>query len=136
METYTIKEVSELFDMPASTLRYYEEMGMLTQVGRTPSGQRIYTDEHIGRLKAICCFKRAGLTVTDICKYFQLEDDQFTNIDEILLLLAKNKTQMETKLKQLSADLVHINEKLTYYEAIKRAILNHEKLPSWKDYMD
>lgn len=47
MKTYTIKEISQMFYLPSSTLRYYEEMGLLTDVGRTVSGQRIYTDEHV-----------------------------------------------------------------------------------------
>lgn len=136
MKTYTIKEVSDLFQLPASTLRYYEDRGLLTQVSRTTSGQRFYTEEHIGRLKAICCFKRAGITVADIHKYFLLEDDKFTNIDDILLILTKNKTQMENKMKQLSEAVIHIDEKLAYYEAIKSAIEEGRELPSWKDYMD
>lgn len=136
MKTYTIKEVSELFQLPASTLRYYEDMGLLTQVQRTASGKRLYTEDHIGRIKAICCFKRAGVTIPDINKYFLLEDDKFTNIDDILLLLAKNKTHMENKLEQLSKDLTHINEKIAYYEAIKKAIEENRELPSWRDFMD
>lgn len=136
MKTYTIKEISALFQLPASTLRYYEDMGILPDVERTASGQRIYTDDHIGRLKAICCFKRAGVTIPDIKKYFVLEDDKFTYIDDILTLLQKNKTSMEEKLEQLSADLVHINEKLAYYGAIKKAIEENRELPSWRDYMD
>ena len=29
MDTYTIKEVSEMFHLPSSTLRYYEDLGIL-----------------------------------------------------------------------------------------------------------
>ncbi|MDO5799324.1 MAG: MerR family DNA-binding transcriptional regulator [Eubacteriales bacterium] len=29
MHTYTIREISELFSLPASTLRYYESEGLL-----------------------------------------------------------------------------------------------------------
>lgn len=31
MDTYTIKEVSEMFHLPSSTLRYYEDLGILTK---------------------------------------------------------------------------------------------------------
>ena len=40
MDTYTIKEVSEMFHLPSSTLRYYEDLGILTNVERSKSGQR------------------------------------------------------------------------------------------------
>lgn len=45
MKTYTIKEISQMFHFPPSTLRYYEEVGLLTDMERTVSGQRIYTDK-------------------------------------------------------------------------------------------
>lgn len=37
---YTIREVSKIFDLPVSTLRYYEDEGILTHVGRSASNQR------------------------------------------------------------------------------------------------
>ena len=58
MKTYTIRELSEMFDLPASTLRYYESEGLLPEVPKSPSGQRIYNNEHIERLKCINCFNR------------------------------------------------------------------------------
>ena len=42
-------EISELFSLPASTLRYYESEGLLPNVEKSSSGQRIYTEEHIER---------------------------------------------------------------------------------------
>ena len=33
--------------LPASTLRYYEEIGLLTDVIHTESKKRIYTQQHI-----------------------------------------------------------------------------------------
>ena len=52
MQTYTIREISRLFSLPLSTLRYYEEEGLLTNVQKSASGQRIYTQEHIDLLQA------------------------------------------------------------------------------------
>ena len=45
-QTYTIREMSERFGLPASTLRYYEEIGLLTDVIHTESKKRIYTQQH------------------------------------------------------------------------------------------
>ena len=36
-QTYTIREMSERFGLPASTLRYYEEIGLLMDVINTES---------------------------------------------------------------------------------------------------
>mgnify|MGYP000828866450 CR=1 FL=1 len=63
-QTYTIREMSERFGLPASTLRYYEEIGLLTDVIHTESKKRIYTQQHIDCMTAILCFKRTGLPVS------------------------------------------------------------------------
>lgn len=40
--SYTIRQVATQFHMQPSTLRYYEDQGLLTNVERTETGQRIY----------------------------------------------------------------------------------------------
>ena len=59
-----------------STLRYYEEEGLLTNVQKSASGQRIYTQEHIDRLHCINCFKRTGMTLAQLKKLFEYETDE------------------------------------------------------------
>ena len=66
MVSYTIRQVATRFHMQPSTLRYYEDQGLLTNVERTETGQRIYEDCHIARLRAICCFKNAGMPIDDL----------------------------------------------------------------------
>lgn len=73
MKTYTIRELSEMFDLPASTLRYYESEGLLPEVSKSPFGQRIYNTEHIERLKCINCFKRTGMTISQLRKFFYMK---------------------------------------------------------------
>ena len=92
MKEYTIRELSEMFGLPASTIRYYEDEGILTNVGRTPSGQRIFTDGHVNRLRTICCFKNTGMTIAELRQFFSYEADEPAHLDDILMLLRKRKT--------------------------------------------
>ena len=87
MKEYTIRELSEMFGLPASTIRYYEDEGILTNVGRTPSGQRIFTDGHVNRLRTICCFKNTGMTIAELKQFFAYEADEPAHLDDILTLL-------------------------------------------------
>ena len=77
--SYTIRQVATQFHMQPSTLRYYEDQGLLTNVERTETGQRIYEDCHIDRLRAICCFKNAGMTIDDLKKFFVYESYEPAN---------------------------------------------------------
>lgn len=65
-----------MFGLPASTLRYYEEIGLLPAVEKTKANQRIYTEEHIGRLGAIRCFKETGMSMAKLLEFFTYEEEE------------------------------------------------------------
>ncbi|MDO5424422.1 MAG: MerR family transcriptional regulator [Eubacteriales bacterium] len=136
MKTYTIKEVSKMFNLPASTLRYYEDMGILTNVGRTESGQRIYTDGHINRLRTICCFKGTGMSIAKLQTFFSYEEKETGCVDAILDLLNEQKAEVTAQIEKMQKDLKHVERKLHYYSDIKTAQEAGTPLPDWADYRD
>ena len=133
MHTYTIREMSELFSLPASTLRYYESEGLLPLVEKNSSGQRIYTKEHIDRLQCINCFKRTGMTIPQLRKFFIYEADEAAHIDKIISLLKDQEQIVNEKLIQLQKDSAHVHHKVEYYSEIKHALENNLPLPVWVD---
>ena len=62
---YTITDLSKRFDLPASTIRYHEKIGLIENVEHVNS-RRFYDDSHIDRLNAIECFKKALLPLDEI----------------------------------------------------------------------
>lgn len=133
---YSIREISEMFDLPASTLRYYEELGLLPEVERNKAGQRVYTKAHIDRLRAICCFKNTGLSIAGIAEFFRYEADVPGNIDEILALLEEHEQGLKMRIRSLQKDLLHIQQKVHYYSGIKDAIQENQPWPRWCDYLE
>ena len=51
MKNYTIREISEMFGLPSSTLRYYESEGLLPEVPKSSSRQAAHIDKIISLLK-------------------------------------------------------------------------------------
>ena len=49
---YTIGQVSEMFDLPVSTLRYYDKEGLFPELNRT-SGIRQFSENEIEALRVI-----------------------------------------------------------------------------------
>lgn len=134
MKTYTIKEVSELFNIPNSTIRYYEEIGLLRKVERNYTGKRIFLENHINRLKAISCFKNTGMSLEKIKQFFDFEDDEYNKIDDIISLLSTQEKKVVEDLERLKKDYNHIKKKILYYSDVKKSIINKQVLPQWKDY--
>ena len=48
-----IGEVAERTGLSLRTIRYYEEMGLVTPSGRSPGGFRLYTDDDVARFTVI-----------------------------------------------------------------------------------
>ena len=136
MEAYTISQISEMFQLPVSTIRYYEETGILTNIDRTSTGKRIFTEQHVNRLKTICCFKNTGMTIAQLKMFFTFESSEFEHIDDILSLLNGRKESVSQQIKQLQTDYAHVLRKLRYYEDIKNNLSQNLPLPQWEDYKD
>ena len=49
----TIAEVSKKYDITPDTLRYYERVGLLTNVPRNPNGIRNYDEQACKRIEKI-----------------------------------------------------------------------------------
>ncbi len=52
-ETYTIGRLAERAEVPTSTVRYYEQRGLLKPEGRTSSNYRLYGPESLKRLRFV-----------------------------------------------------------------------------------
>ena len=54
--TYTIKEAAALTGLPASTLRYYESIGVIAPVNRGESSKhRVYTEQDLDQVLGVAC---------------------------------------------------------------------------------
>lgn len=134
MKEYTIKEISEMFHMPSSTIRYYEGVGILTNVARNKNGQRIYTEDHVNRLKTICCFKDTGMSIAELQAFFTYEANEAIHIVDILDLLNHREILVLEQMEQLAKAQAQVLRKIHYYQDIQTAMTKHRPLPKWDNY--
>jgi MerR family mercuric resistance operon transcriptional regulator len=57
------------------TIRYYEKTGMLPDPPRTGAGYRVYSADHVARLRFILRARELGFSMEDIRGLLGLEDD-------------------------------------------------------------
>ena len=132
-QTYTIRDLSQKYNLPASTLRYYEDMGLLTNVIHTEKGARIYTQEHIERLEGILCFKGTGLPIAKIQEYYRYETNIEAHIEEIVTMMQEQEQGILKQMEDLQSGLDHIRQKIYYYNLVKDARDKGEKIPTWAE---
>lgn len=111
----TIAKVSEITGLSADTLRYYEKLGLLSDVQRKSSGIRDYTDENISRINFIKCIRSTGMSLEDIAEYVRLYEEGDSTVPNRLDLLLNQKEKLDKKLDALNETRVWIEKKINLY---------------------
>jgi DNA-binding transcriptional MerR regulator len=93
-----IAEVVRRSGVPASTLRYYEEKGLVTSIGRHGL-RRLFAASVLERLAIISMGRSAGLSLDEIAQMFA--PDGKLQIDR--KLLASKADELDTTIRKLTA---------------------------------
>lgn len=67
---YTIGQISEMFRIPISTLRYYDKEGLFPELKRS-GGVRRFGEKEIEALRVIECLKKSGLEIREIKTFME-----------------------------------------------------------------
>ena len=116
MDTLTIKEVSEKYDISQDTLRYYERVGMIPPVTRTASGIRDYQEEDLGWVELAKCMRSAGLPVEAMIEYVRLVQEGDSTLAARLQLLTDQKELLLEQKNKIDTTLKRLNYKISRYE--------------------
>lgn len=116
-ESYTISELASELDISPSSIRFYEEKGLLSPQ-RSSGNQRIYTNRERVRLKLILRGKRFGASLDEIAEMIGMDDADFNErkqIETSLYYLEKKSAELENHKKELrlfEKDLADLRKKL------------------------
>lgn len=112
---YTIGEVSKMFNLPVSTLRYYDKEGLFPNLKRT-SGIRRFSSTEIDALHVIECLKSTGMEIKNIKLFMQWCEEGPTTYEKRRELFETRKEVLEKELKELQKNMAMIKFKCWYYE--------------------
>lgn len=112
---YTIGEVSKLFNLPISTLRYYDKQGLFPKLKRE-NGIRSFSSQELETLRVIECLKKSGLSIKEIKQFMQwcTEGSSTYPIRHEFFLQQKESVIKEIAELQQTLDLILY--KCWYYE--------------------
>lgn len=112
---HTIGEVSRMFDIPVSTLRYYDKEGLFPGM-RRDSGIRKFSEQEIDALRVIDCLKKSGLEIKDIKRFMEWCVEGSSTYPERLALFRRQKQCVEEELSRLQQVMAMLRFKCWYYE--------------------
>jgi len=110
-----IKEVSDKYDITARTLRYYEDMGLLTSTRNEDYAYRMYDTAAIKRLEQILILRKLNISIKDIQRIFN--DAGSSVVLEVLSKKAQNiddEVALLHELKDIVMDFIGEIERMNF----------------------
>ncbi len=101
-EALTIGQVAARTGLSADTLRYYERLGLIGPVARTPSGRRRYGARDLSRLRFIRRAQQMGFSLAEIGQLLQMRDDPQHARPQVRRLTAAKLAEVEARLTELT----------------------------------
>ena len=111
---YTIGQISEMFNIPISTLRYYDKEGLFPEMERK-SGIRRFSEKEVEALRVIECLKISGLEIKDIKQFMEWCTEGPSTYPKRKELFEKRKEAVEEELKQIQKTMDMLKYKCWYY---------------------
>ena len=112
---YTIGQVSEMFHLPISTLRYYDKEGFFPNLERK-GNIRYFSDNELEAIRVIECLKRSGLEIKDIKQFFEWVTEGSSSYIKRKELFEHRKAAVKEEIKQLEKTLAMLEFKCWYYD--------------------
>lgn len=124
----TIKEVGEKFGISQDTLRYYERVGLIPPVTRTPSGNRDYQESDLGWVENAVCMRNAGVPIEALIEYVKLYQMGDTTFEARRQLLQEQYDALREQKEQIEATMKRLACKVSRYEkAVQTGVLSWDK---------
>ena len=112
---YSIGEISKMFQLPISTLRYYDKEGLFPHLKRV-NGVRQFSESEIETLRVIDCLKKSGLEIKEIKEYMSLCSLGNTTLKQRKEIFEKQKEEVLQEMEKLQKVLSMLNYKCWYYD--------------------
>ncbi len=105
---YTIGQLAKEANVPTSTVRYYERVGLLQPDGRSSGNYRVYGPAALKRLRFIRAAQATGFTLDDVTDLLSFRDGRTAPCKEVQTLIEERLADTEQRL----ADLDHVQSVL------------------------
>lgn len=116
---HSIREASMISGLPESTLRYYEQIGIIDPIARDPSsGHRVYSDKDIESLTTIACLAATGMPLESMREYLKNRFDGPEGARRQIELLDAQSLRLAAKAEALRIQQAYVSLKSLYWRAI------------------
>jgi DNA-binding transcriptional MerR regulator len=114
---HTPRQAADDSGFSLDTLRYYERIGLLPAIRRTPAGRRTFTDTDLKWLGLLRCLRDTGMPISEMLRFVQLLRDGDATVPERIAVLDSHQRRVRDRITRLEHHLGQLDAKLAHYRA-------------------
>ena len=93
-----IGELAAELETTPKTIRFYEQLGLLSAPDRTLAGYRVYDEPAVARARLVLGLRRIGLSIEEVRALIQPDGSGTTRRQRLLAVLSEKLRQMDVAL--------------------------------------
>ena len=99
--TMTIGEAATRSGVPAKTIRYYEEIGLIGEASRNSNLYRSYADADVAMLRFVGRARRLGFSIEELKSLIALYRDRSRSSRDVKALAEQHLVEVEHRIREL-----------------------------------
>jgi DNA-binding transcriptional MerR regulator len=110
-----VAEFSKRVGLSPHTIRYYDKIGLLSQVHRRPNGHRVFSEKDIKWIEFVQRLKETGMSLEHILSYATLREQGDTTLLARREILIDHSKALKTSIAAQLLHLERLNDKIDLY---------------------
>jgi len=115
---FTVKQVSEMMDVSAHTLRFYDKMGLFPGLKRSDNQIRVFAEEDLHWVYIVVCMRKTGMSLSDIKSYIDLCKVGDKTIEQRYHIILEQKEKAELLVQEMEMRVEQLERKAQYYRKL------------------
>lgn len=123
MESHlTIDEVAKRTGLTAYTLRYYERIGLIAQIGRASGGQRRYAASDMAWIEFLLRLRTTNMPIGKMQTFAKLRSAGDSTVLDRRKMLEEHLVEVLSEIDAMRDSANALQEKIAYYRSFEQSL--------------
>ncbi|AJY75335.1 MerR family transcriptional regulator [Paenibacillus beijingensis] len=124
----TIQQVADVTQLTVHTLRYYENIGLLSSIHRNKHGYRCYSSEDITWIEFLTRLKATGMSINKMIEIAELRRQGDSTLTTRRILLEEHYKEVQEHMIELQKNLDMLAHKIVIYKEMEKNYALEQKM--------
>jgi DNA-binding transcriptional MerR regulator len=114
----SIEDVQEQTGISRHTLRYYEKIGLLNEIGRLQDGRRFYTAFDVEWIKTLKLLRSTAMPIQKMLHLAKLKDEGDASIEKRIAYFKEYQAELRQQIAMREAAMQTIDKKIERHNTL------------------